>query len=260
MKKTTSSMVLIAGLLLAGASKTAAQQTGASTTAAQSPFKGKLFFNINAGLQTPSRTLDDSGSLSIFNQNASWTTSESIPSGSLFDASIGYKVWRDLGVAIGYSYFSKTGAIVGTASVPDPISFSRPQRQLPINEVAAARIDRNVYLVVMWFFPIKQKIDVALAIGPSFTRVQQDLVVDSQAFRQDVVRAASTLTNIPADVQRQSGTAKGFNVGVDGQYMFTKMIGAGAFARYNGGSVDLPDAPALEVGGFQAGIGARLRF
>ena len=69
MKKTTSLMVMIAGLLLAGA----------STTAAQTPFDGKLFVSVNGGGQTQSRTVDNSGSLSVFNQTASWTTSRVRP-------------------------------------------------------------------------------------------------------------------------------------------------------------------------------------
>ena len=150
--------------------------------------------------------------------------------------------------------------MVGAASVPSPISFSRPPTQVTINEASASRSDRNVYLVAVWFFPVSEKIDVALAIGPSFTRVQQDLVIDSQAFRQNIVNAATSGATIAPIVQSESGTAKGINVGVDGQYMFTKMIGAGVFIRYNGGSVDLPDATGVNAGGFQVGIGGRLRF
>jgi hypothetical protein len=250
MNKTTCMIVLIAGLLLADA----------SNTAAQTPLNGKVFINVSGGAQTQSRTIDNSGSLSVFLQTASWTTSESVPNGGLFDVSVGYKIWRDFGVALGYSHFSRTGTVVGSASIPSPVSFSRPPTQLPISEAAAARSDRNVYLVAMWFFPIKEKIDVALAIGPSFTRVQQDLVVDSQAFRQNIVNAANASTNITPIVQNESGTAKGINVGVDAQYMFTPIIGAGIFVRYNGGSVDLPDAAELKTGGAQIGVGARLRF
>ena len=161
--------------------------------------------------------LTNSGSLSVFSQTASWTTSESIPSGGLFDVSVGYKVWRDFGLALGYSQFSETGAVVGSASIPSPISFSRPPTQVAINEAAAARSDRNVYLVAMWFFPVKEKIDVALAIGPSFTRVKQDLVVSSQRFNEAIVNAATAGTTIPPIVQNESGTAKGINVGLDGQ-------------------------------------------
>ena len=261
MKKTTSSIVLIAGLLLAGTSKTAAQApTTPQKFTDRQPLDGKLLINVNGGGQTQARTIDNSGSLALFNQTASWTTSESVPSGGLFDISIGYKIWRDFALALGYSQLGVTGALVGSASIPSPISFSRPPTQVAINEVAATRKDRNVYLVAMWFFPVKEKIDVAIAIGPSFTRVRQDLVVDSQEFRQNIVSAANAGTTIPPIVVNQSGTAKGILVGLDGQYMFTPMLGAGAFIRYNGGSVDLADASAVDAGGFQLGIGGRIRF
>jgi len=250
MKKTTSLMVLIAGLLLAGASE----------TAAQSPLNGKLFISVNGGAQTQSRTIDNSGSLGLYNQTASWTTSQSVPSGGLFDISVGYKVWRDFGLALGYSQFSETGTVVGSASIPSSISFTQPPRQVAINETPAERSDRNVYLVAMWFIPIKQKIDFAIAIGPSFTRVKQDLVVDSQQFRENIVNAANSGTTIQPVLVNQSGTANGILVGLDGRYMFTPMIGAGAFIRYNGGSVDLADAPGLDAGGFQLGIGGRFQF
>ena len=250
MKKTTSLTVLIAGLLLAGASETAAQP----------PLNGKLFINVNGGGQTQSRTIDNSGSLGLYNQTASWTTSQSVPSGGLFDISIGYKVWRDFGLALGYSQFSGTGTVVGSASIPSSISFSQPPHQVAINEVDAEREDRNVNVVAMWFFPIKPKIDFAVSIGPTFTRVRQDLVVDSQEFRENIVNAANAGTTITPVLVNQSGTANGILVGLDGRYMFTPMIGAGAFIRYNGGSVDLDDAADVKAGGFQLGIGGRFQF
>ena len=61
-------------------------------------------------------------------------------------------------------------------------------------------------------------------------------------------------------VVTQSGTSKGVNIGVDGTYLFRPWLGAGAFIRYNGGAVDLDQVADVKAGGFQAGIGARLRF
>jgi len=178
-------------------------------------------------------------------------TTTTIPSGGLFDLSAGYKVTPSIGVAIGFSTFSVTGATAGAASVPSPIFFNRPAA-VTIPENPADRKDRSVYLLLVGFVPVTDKVDVALSIGPSFTRVQQSLITS--------VSIPAGTQNVNPTIQTQSGTAKGVNVGVDLTYMFVKQVGAGAFMRYNGGSVDLDSAPGLKAGGFQIGIGGRLRF
>jgi hypothetical protein len=62
------------------------------------------------------------------------------------------------------------------------------------------------------------------------------------------------------NVETESKTAFGVNLGVDGSYLITRNYGVGVFIRYAGGQVDLPSAEDMRVGGFQAGVGARLRF
>ena len=115
-----------------------------------------------------------------------------------------------------------------------------------------AHSENGVHLQAVWFIPATDKIDVALSIGPSFIHVTQELV--------STVTIPSGTQSVNIAVGSEEGTAKGVNVGVDGNYLFTRNIGAGIFIRYAGGSVDLPSAPDLSVGGFQIGIGARIRF
>ena len=92
----------------------------------------------------------------------------------------------------------------------------------------------------MWFFPIREKIDVADRDRAVVYPRKQDLVVDSQQFRETIVSAANAGTTItPIIVERNREPRRASIVGLDGQYMFTPMIGAGVFIRYNGGSVDL---------------------
>ena len=252
MKNITSIIVLMTGLMLASASETRAQTI----------LQGKAFVNVNGGGQMhESRDLNKSGSFSVYSQTATWaTTGLTTIEGGIFDISAGYKVWGDLGFAVGYANFNSTSTAKGAASIPSPIFFNRPA-SVVVDEVSTTRKDRNVYLVAMWFFPVTEKIDVAVAIGPSFTRVQQDLLTTGSAeFTQSLTTAALSGKNAVPVVHTESGTAKGVNVGVDGTYLFTKWIGAGAFIRYNGGSVDLPSVSDLKAGGFQMGIGARLRF
>jgi hypothetical protein len=178
-------------------------------------------------------------------------TTATIKSGPIFDLNVGYKFAKNIGVAIGFSTFSVTGGAGGSASVPSPIFFDRPLT-VTIAESPAERKDRSVYLLLVGFVPVTDKAEVALSIGPSFTRVQQAMITG--------VSIPAGTQNVSPTIQSQSGTAKGVNVGADLTYMFVKQAGAGFFMRYNGGSVDLASAPGLKAGGFQLGAGARLRF
>jgi Outer membrane protein beta-barrel domain len=222
-----------------------------SLAGAQTMLNGKLFINVNGGGQTQARTVDNSFSIPVYGQTATIATTATIPSGGIFDFSAGYRVLNNLGVAIGFSTFSVTGATAGAASVPSPIFFNRPLA-VTIPESPAERKDRSVYLLLVGFVPVTDKVELALSIGPSFIRVQQALITS--------VSIPAGTQNVSPSQQTQSGTAKGVNVGVDLSYMFIKQVGAGAFMRYNGGSVDLESAPGLKAGGFQLGLGARLRF
>jgi hypothetical protein len=212
---------------------------------------GKVFISVNGGGQTQSRTADNTFSIPIYGQTATVATTTSIPSGAIFDVSGGYKVMPNIGVAVGFSTFSVTGTTAGAASVPSPIFFNRPLA-VTIPESPAERKDRSVYVLVVGFVPITDKVELALSIGPSFIHVEQSLIAS--------VSIPAGTQNVNPTQQTQSGTAKGINVGADLTYMFINHVGAGAFIRYNGGSIDLESAPDLKAGGFQVGVGARLRF
>ncbi len=240
MSTTTRISVLVVGLVLAFGSRAGAQG-----------LDGKLFINVNGGGQTQARSLDNSFSIPIYGQTATVATTTTIPSGGIFDMSAGYKVMQNFGVAIGFSTFSVKGASAGAASVPSPIFFNRPLA-VTIPESPADRKDRSVYVLLVGFVPVTDKVELALSIGPSFTRVQQSMITS--------VSIPAGTQNVNPTQQSQSGTAKGVNVGADLTYMFIKQVGAGAFMRYNGGSVDLESASGLKAGGFQVGLGGRLRF
>src|SRR6185436_10617855 len=95
-----------------------------SRAGAQSMSEGKVFINVNGGAQTQSRSVENTFSLPVYGQTATVNTTATIPSGGLFDLSAGYKVMPSIGVAVGFSTFSGTGAVAGIASVPSPIFFN----------------------------------------------------------------------------------------------------------------------------------------
>ena len=241
MKKTTSVLLFLTGLVLMAASQARAQTSEAT----------KLFINVNAGVQPGSQTIDTSFSVPVYGQTAAAATSQVVSGDALFDISVGYRVRQNFGVSIGFSSLSTSGTVAGTASVPSPLFFNQ-FKSVDIGGASMNHTDRNIYLTFIWFVPVTNKIELALSAGPTGTKVKQDLVTS-------VVVPAGT-QNAIATVESQAGTAKGVNVGFDASYLFTKYYGAGIFLRYNGGSVDLPSAASVKAGGFQMGIGARLRF
>lgn len=250
MNTTRTIRVLLSVLALAGAANASAQQT---TTGAHNmmPLGGKAFVNVNVGAQTQSATMNNDFSFPIYGQTASVTTTASVDGGPLFDLSVGYRFIPKIGVAIGYSSFSRTGSVAGAASIPSPLFFNRPAA-VTIPAADAQRKDRNIYLIVVGFVPIYDKTELALFVGPSATRVQQEVIAD--------VSVPAGTQNVVSTIQSQSGTAVGVNIGADLTYQFQKQVGAGVFVRYNGGSVDLTTLNDVKAGGLQMGIGARVKF
>jgi hypothetical protein len=66
-------------------------------------------------------------------------------------------------------------------------------------------------------------------------------------------------------VSSQKESTVGFNLGVDGRYMFTRNIGAGAMLRFTHAGVSLTsptggDDIKVDAGGFEIAAGLRFRF
>jgi len=253
MKTTTISVaVTVLALTCAGA---ATAQPAAKSTAAQTgstmPLGDKVFVAVNVGAQTGSRTISKDFSFPLYNETATATTTANVGGGPIFDISGGYRITSQFGVALGYSHFGDTGTAQGTASIPSPTFFNRPAA-VTIPAVDSKRTDNTTYIVAVGFVPVGEKTDLALFIGPAFTKVSQDLIY--------TISVPSGTQNVVAPVHTEGATAIGINIGGDLTYQFMKQVGAGVFLRYIGGSVDLPSASDVKAGGFQFGIGARFRF
>lgn len=241
MKKTTSIILVLVGFALIAASDAGAQ-TSERTVA---------FVNVNIGMQPASQTIDSTVSTPVYGQTATAATSLVVGGEPIFDISVGWRFHQKIAAAVGYSTMSSSGTIAGTATVPSPLFFNQ-YKTVDISGASFNRSDRNIYVVAMWFVPVTNRVEIALVGGPTTTKVKQDLVTG--------LSVPAGTQNAVATVESQSKNGWGFNVGVDASYLFTKFYGVGIFVRYNGGSVDLPSATDVNFGGFQAGIGARLRF
>jgi len=240
MTKITTPLALAAALVLAGSTGARAQTQNAR------PF----FADVNIGAQTQSRTIDTSTSFPLYGETAVINASQAVDGGALFDFSGGYRVVPQFGVAVGVSIFSKSGAGALASSIPSPIALNKPATStatatdLKHREVAT-------HIMVSYVRPIAEDFEVAVFAGPSFFRLTQDVL-------SATVPAGTQNTTVAT--QSEKANATGGNVGVNVNYTLGPNYGVGVFLRYAGTTVDLPSAAGVKVGGFQLGIGLRLRF
>jgi len=239
MKKTTCMIVLVAGLVLAGAAESRAQAANGH----------KLSLSVDVGGQTNSRTLATSSSFGLYDETATVTTTQTVGAGTLVDFGGSYRVWNRLSVGLLLSTFSRTQSGTATATIPSPIFYNTPVT-VTATSPGLKRSEFGTHIQFIYDIPISDKLDLAVSAGPSFIHLSQDV--------QTVTVPGGQNTSVA--VASQSATAKGGNVGADVNYMFTSRYGAGFYMRYAGGSADLPAVSAVKAGGFQIGAGLRARF
>ena len=220
----------------------------AAAARAQTPAAGRAFIDVNAGVAVESGAIETSRSFSLFGETGAVATRVTPPSGALVDARIGTRVGRRIGFAVAVSGGRSEAEGRATASVPSPIRFASPSI-VALDAPGLKRREIGYHVQALWFMPVGQHLSVAVFGGPSVIRLQQaiaGIAVDSST-------PVITATN-------ESGTALGANGGLDVAYWLHARYGVGFFARYAAGSVNLPSASSVKVGGFQGGGGLRLRF
>ncbi|MCA1560367.1 MAG: porin family protein [Acidobacteria bacterium] len=176
-----------------------------------------------------------------------------VDGGAFLDISGGYKVWRNLAVAIGFSRMKSDSDVTFTAAIPDPVVTDRP-RSVSGSAAAADHKEHAFHFMGVWMVPVTDKIDVGVSAGPTIFQVSQDVPSAITVSEPGPTVTGTTLTSVDK-------TTLGLNFGVDVTYLVTPDIGAGLLARYTWGSADLQGATdKLTVGGFQIGVGVRYRF
>jgi hypothetical protein len=253
MKQSVFVVLLVCGVC-AGLAKDAQAQGGT--------WADRGYVNFGFGVESGSSALTETANLTIYEEAATVTSSAEWTSGSLIDAGFGVRVWRNLTVGLGYHQEENDANGQLTGSIPSPIFFNRP-RQLD-QDVVLERKEKAVHLVLGWVLPLSEKFDVMLFGGPSFFRLEQDVVTDVEIGEQ-----GPPFTTVVADpsITTQKKSLTGYNVGVDGTYIVWSnddvRIGAGGFVRFTQATGDIDmitGSQSTDVGGMQFGFGARLRF
>ena len=146
----------------------------ASTAGAQMQWTDQAFVSVNLGAQAPSQSLTTRTTPDIYNEPASFETTQDVGGGAFFDIAGGYKVWRNL--AVGHRHHARREqdrsrgqrqhsrpAVLRSAA----LGHDHRARRQPLAD--RDQPDRT------WVMPITDKIDIGYQFGPTIFLVSQDL-------------------------------------------------------------------------------------
>jgi hypothetical protein len=223
----------------------------ATPAAAQAQGSGdRAFLNFGLGAQPQRQSLTASENFPLYDETATVAAVQHIRNGALIEIGGGARMTHSLAIGAAFSMFGRPGGGTLTASVPDPVFYSRPTT-ISADASDLEHKERSIHRQAIWLVPVNPKFEISLSAGPSFLHVSQELATASVASGTQSVTVTRAI---------ESGTAVGFNAGFQGNFMFAPRYGVGVFFGYAGGSVDLPDAKDFSVGGLRTGVALQARF
>jgi hypothetical protein len=221
------------------------------------------YINVGWGVESGSSAMSDTRTSSIYEETATVVSTSDFTSGSLFDVGVGLRVWRNLTVGAAYHQEQNDTDGTLTGSVPNPVFFNRP-RTLSETVPGLDRKESALHLQLGWVVPVGSKFDVMVYGGPSFFRLEQEVVSDVEF---DERGGAFTTVGVDTELTSRKKSQTGYNVGVDGTYIVwsndSVRLGAGGFVRFTQADMDvemLSSSQSTKAGGVQFGFGARVRF
>jgi hypothetical protein len=254
MKQCVLVLVVVCGVC-AGVAQDASAQGGT--------WADRGYVNIGFGVESGSSAITDTQNINIYEEPGTVTSSSTFTSGNILDAGFGFRVWRDLTIGVAYHQEENDADGEITGSVPSPIFFNRP-RALSQTVTSLVRKEKATHLVFGWVVPVNEKFDVMVFGGPSFFRVDQDVVAEVE-----IGETGTPFTTVVAQPDRatRKKSATGIHAGLDATYILWSndevRIGAGGFLRYAKATADilmLATEQPTQAGGMQFGFGARIRF
>ena len=228
-------------------------------SAQSTPWTDRAYLDVNGGLKASPSSFTDTARPLDFVEPATIDTSYKVKAAPEFDVGGGVRVWRSLALGLDVSRLSKTDAAAVSAQVPHPFYFGRPRAVA--GSTNASRVETAVHIQAVWVMPMRKQWQIAIAGGPSFFNVQQDVVQDvtvDQTYPYDTATFASAVST------KQKKSAAGFNAGIDLTRMFSPRVGVGVGIGFSHAGVTLASgagsSPNVDAGGAFVTGGLRLRF
>jgi hypothetical protein len=227
---------------------------GATAAAAQTTDPGRWFVNVNLAIQTGDYGAATNFTGDTFQETATISISQTIKSGPIFDVTAGLVSLKGpFGLAANMLTWKRSDDGIAEATVPHPIFYDQ-SREVSGTLTAMRHEETWVTALATWRKPLSQKVDLMLMGGPALAFVLHEVPTEAS------VTETSAGPDVHVTLVTEEKQLWGYQVGGDIRYALTKMIGVGGFARVTGASGHIRDVATLELGGFSAGGGVRLRF
>jgi hypothetical protein len=231
----------------------ATAQTGSAGTS-------RLTIGASGGIQQAAEDISDHFSFPKNVETETVDVKYPMKTLGLIDLAAGYRVWKNVGVGVAVSVTSGKGDAEVTASVPHPFFFNQP-RTVTGTESGITHSETGVHLQLQYLVPATGRLHFVLEGGPSWVNVDHEVVTDvtvTESYPFDTAAFGGAVT------KSTTGSAIGFNAGVDVTWMFVESVGVGGLVRYTRADVDLKAAEGrtltIKAGGLQAGVGIRVTF
>jgi hypothetical protein len=245
---------LTAALLVAASLPAHAQGTA---------WEDRAFVNLSFGVDAGSTDLAENRAFVVYGETGTLQSTVTYGSFPIFDITAGARVFGNVSVAVAYHRGGTTGDGTLNASVPHPLFFDRP-RAVSETFDDAQRDESATHLQIGYTVPLGDKFDMMIFGGPSFFRVEQEMVTGLGFLEQGPPYTNITVT---PNIQQVNASATGYNLGVDGTYfVYTSdrfRLGVGGMLRFTGATADLTfndQSIETDLGGVQLAFGARFRF
>lgn len=227
---------------------------GATSASAQTLPPAKLFVNVNVAVQTGEFGAATNFTSDTFQETATIAVSRKIKSGPIFDMTAGLlSIKGPIGLAANVLTWKRDSDGLAEATVPHPIFYDQP-REVSGTLTAMKHQETWLGILATWRRPLTPKIDLMILAGPAVAFVVHEVPTSA------TVSESSLGPDVHLTLVTEEKQLWGYEVGGDIRYALTNMIGVGGFARVTGARGHIRDVATLELGGFSAGGGVRLRF
>lgn len=254
-------LVILLGTAASANAQAKPAQPAPARPAPAAPEIDRIYVSINGAYQTGGDSFGETVTFIENAENGTFSTDYEVKSGPAFNVSVGASLWRNIGIGVGVTRYSKNTPTALNASVPHPFFFNRP-RTVDGEVAGLKREELAVHVQARATFVPTERIQAVVFAGPSFFSVKQGIVNDFEVSETYPYDTATFSRGITTDVDESK---IGFNVGADVGYFFTRQVGVGGSVQWAGTTIDAPASSGtgsfeLKAGGFQAGGGLRLRF